>query len=149
MCSTTDRLRDAVPSPTMPHRKRIWVCLKKLGESLNFDHFHAEKKPSGNDKNTVCELENGPVEIVDLSIKNGGFPYFFCRFTRPGSRKKNSSRYRKKSSPFYPTFFSRLGRCIQKIRYKRSKMEFPCSLPQRNTPGRSGCAIVITVAKNH
>ena len=27
--------------------------------------------PSG--KLTVCELENGPVEIVDLPIKNGDF----------------------------------------------------------------------------
>ena len=32
-------------------------------------------------------------------------------------------------------FFSNLGICMQKIRYKRSKMELPCSLPQRNTPG--------------
>lgn len=31
-------------------------------------------------------------------------------------------------------FFRSLGRCMQKIRYKRSKMELPCSLPQRNTP---------------
>ena len=28
--------------------------------------------PSG--KQTVCELENGPVEIVDLAIKNGDLP---------------------------------------------------------------------------
>ena len=28
--------------------------------------------PSG--KLTVCELENGPVEIVDLPIRNGDFP---------------------------------------------------------------------------
>ena len=24
---------------------------------------------------TVCDIENGPVEIVDLSIKDGDFPY--------------------------------------------------------------------------
>ena len=31
-----------------------------------------DKCPSG--KLTVCELENGPVEIVDLPINNGKFP---------------------------------------------------------------------------
>ena len=28
-------------------------------------------------KQTVCELENGPVEIVDLPTKNGDFPYSY------------------------------------------------------------------------
>ena len=31
-----------------------------------------QKLPSG--KLPVCELENGPVEIVDVPILNGGFP---------------------------------------------------------------------------
>ena len=36
-------------------------------------------------KLTVCELENGPVEIVRFPIKHGGsFHSFFCMFTRPG-----------------------------------------------------------------
>ena len=39
---------------------------------------------------TVCELENGPVKIVDLSIKNGGFPYFFVGLPE-GSRKRKKT----------------------------------------------------------
>ena len=53
----------------------------KLGPTLrgwmirpkSLDHVkHVEHIPSG--KLTVCELENGPVEIVDLPIKNSDFP---------------------------------------------------------------------------
>jgi hypothetical protein len=39
--------------------------------------------PSG--KRLQFAVENGPFEIVDLPIKNGGsFPSVFCMFTRPG-----------------------------------------------------------------
>ena len=31
-------------------------------------------------------IENGPVEIVDLPIKNSDFPSFFVTFTRLGTR---------------------------------------------------------------
>ena len=55
---------------------------------------------------------------------------FFCGIY-PFSDTENAN-----FGPSYPTFFSSLGRCMQKIRYNRSKMELPCSLPQRNTPGR-------------
>ena len=44
--------------------------------------------PSG--KLTVCELENGPVDIVDLPMNNCDFPYSFMStfstFARPGNR---------------------------------------------------------------
>ena len=33
--------------------------------------------PSGSDVNVVCELENGPVEIVDLPIEHGDVPVCF------------------------------------------------------------------------
>ena len=38
---------------------------------------------SGNHDNKKCELENGPVEIVDFSYKEWWFSIAFtCRFTR-------------------------------------------------------------------
>ena len=37
--------------------------------------WQVPRLPSG--KLTVCELENGPVEIVDFPIENGHFPLFF------------------------------------------------------------------------
>ena len=43
------------------------------------------KSPGGlPSKQTVCELEHGPVEIVDLRIEHGDFPSFFVCKRLPG-----------------------------------------------------------------
>ena len=43
------------------------------------------KTPGGlASKQTVCELEHGPVEIVDLRIEHGDFPSFFVCKRLPG-----------------------------------------------------------------
>ena len=62
---------------------------KKMSERVMCQKKNINRTvPSG--KLTVCELENGPVDIVDLPMNNCDFPYSFMStfstFARPGNR---------------------------------------------------------------